>query len=80
VPTYWYTYCLVSGNVAYSKPVKIHGENNKWSARQTVDGGMNENQVCLYLSNTNHEYSWQVDLKQLHDIEQLIIHGNRSGK
>ena len=44
----------------------------------TVDGGLKD--LCVHLSNTDPEYSWKVDLKQLYDIEQLIVNGNPSGE
>ena len=41
---------------------------------------MNGHKACLPLKNKNPEYSWKVDLRKLHDIEQFIVNGNPSGK
>ena len=40
---------------------------------------MNGRQGCAYLNNKNPEYSWQVNLRTLHNIEQFIVHGKLLG-
>jgi len=56
------------------------GQINPRTARKTVDGVMNGLQGCATISDRNDEYSWQVDLRTLYDIEQIIINGKLLGK
>jgi len=61
--------------------VEIPDESSQGYASMTVDGGLKDNlHLCVHLSNTDPEYSWKVDLKQLYDIEQFIVNGNPSGE
>ena len=77
----WNVHIIVSGNIAYGKPVEIPDQSSKGSASMTVDGGLKDSlHLCVHLRNTDPEYSWKVDLKQLYDIEQFIVNGNPSGE
>ena len=61
--------------------MEIPDESNQGSASMTVDGRLKGNpHMCVHLSNTDPEYSWKVDLKQLYEIEQFIVNGNPSGE
>ena len=56
------------------------GRISRRSARKTVDGRMKGHIVCAHLRNKFPEYSWKVDLRTLHDIEQLIVNVKLLGK